>query len=257
MPLKYKFKTKDEIPAEHLPHYAERDGAWVLDVDGAVEKSKLDEFRNTNVSLIKERDDLKKRYEGIDPDAVKALADEKRQLEEAQQLKAGEVEKVVENRIKGVKADLEKQIATLSGERDALKGRLTSIQIDQGVLTVATKRGLRPTAIPDITARARSIFRLVNGVPTAFEPDGKALRYGKDGLTPMTLDEWVDAQVSEAPHLFESNAGGGAAGNGSGGVGGSKASVKNPFRKESWNLTEQMKLQKSDPQLAARLKAAA
>ena len=120
MALKFKFKTKDEIPAEHLPHYAEREGAWVLDVDGAVEKSKLDEFRNSNVSLIKERDDLKKRYEGIDPDAVKALADEKRQLEEAQQLKAGEVEKVVENRIKGVKADLEKQIATLSGERDAL-----------------------------------------------------------------------------------------------------------------------------------------
>jgi hypothetical protein len=33
--------------------------------------------------------------------------------------------------------------------------------------------------------------------------------------------------------------------------------VKNPFRKESWNLTEQMKLQKSDPGMAARLKAAA
>ena len=269
MALKFKFKTKDEIPAEHLPHYAERDGAWVLDVDGAVEKSKLDEFRNSNVSLIKERDDLKKRYEGIDPDAVKALADEQRQLEEENLLNGSphpnplpsaereKIEKVVENRIKGVKADLEKQIATLSGERDALTGRLTSIQIDQGVLTVATKRGLRPTAIPDITARARSIFRLVNGVPTAFEADGKALRYGKDGLTPMTLEEWVDAQVSEAPHLFESNAGGGAAGNGSGGVGGSKASVKNPFRKESWNLTEQMKLQKSDPQLAARLRAAA
>ena len=41
---------------------------------------------------------------------------------------------------------------------------------------------------------------------------------------------------------------GGAAGN---------RSVKNPFRKESWNLTEQMKIQKTDPQLAARLKAAA
>jgi len=36
MPLKYKFKTKDEIPAEHLPLYAEREGAWVLDVDGSV-----------------------------------------------------------------------------------------------------------------------------------------------------------------------------------------------------------------------------
>ena len=61
MPLKFKFKSKDEIPADHLPLYAEREGGWVLDVEGAVEKSKLDEFRNTNVSLLKERDDLKKR----------------------------------------------------------------------------------------------------------------------------------------------------------------------------------------------------
>ena len=96
----------------------------------------------------------------------------------------------------------------------------------------------------------------MNGVPTAFEADGQTVRPGKDGVAPMTLEEWVDAQVSEAPHLFESNAGGGAAGNGSGGVG-SKGPVKNPFKRETWNLTEQMKLQKSDPQLAARLKAAA
>ena len=107
MALKFKFKSKEEIPAEHRSLYAEREGAWVLDVDGVVEKTKLDEFRNTNVAVLRERDDLKKRYEGIDPDAVKALADEKRQLEEAQQLKAGEVEKVMENRIKGVRADLE------------------------------------------------------------------------------------------------------------------------------------------------------
>src|SRR5258706_13802150 len=103
MALKFKFKSKDEIPAEHLPLYAEREGAWMLDVDGAVEKTKLDEFRTTNVALIKERDELKQRFAGIDPDEVKTLAEEKRRLEEAQQLKAGEVEKGVENRIKGFK----------------------------------------------------------------------------------------------------------------------------------------------------------
>ncbi len=95
----------------------------------------------------------------------------------------------------------------------------------------------------------------MNGVPQAFEADGQTARVGKDGMTPLSLAEWIDLQVSEAPHLFESNAGGGAAGNGSGGAG--NRSVKNPFRKETWNLTEQMKLQKSDPALAARLKAAA
>jgi hypothetical protein len=41
-----------------------------------------DEFRTTNVSLLKERDKLKKRFEGIDPEEVRKLADEKRRLED-------------------------------------------------------------------------------------------------------------------------------------------------------------------------------
>jgi hypothetical protein len=257
MALKFKHQTKAEIPAELQSLYVEREGAWWLDVDGAVEKSKLEEFRATNVAVMKERDELKQRFEGIDPDEVRKLAEEKRKLEEAQQLKAGEVEKVLESRVKGVKAELQKQLAGVTSERDALNARLTSIQIDQAVVREATKRGLRASALPDITARARNTFRLVNGVPQALEADGQTARVGKDGVTPLTLAEWIDLQVSEAPHLFESNAGGGAASNGSGGAAGGNRSAKNPFRKESWNLTEQMKLQKSDPQLAARLKAAA
>src|ERR1044072_1884938 len=132
MALKFRSKTKEEIPAEHVALYAEREGAWVLDVEGAVDKSKLDEFRNSNVALLKERDELAKRFDGIDPDEVRKLADEKRRLEEAQQLKAGEVEKVVEARIKAVKGDLDKQLSAVTSERDTLNGRLVAIQIDQG-----------------------------------------------------------------------------------------------------------------------------
>ena len=255
MALKFKFKTREEIPAELQPFYAERDGAWTLDADGVVEKSKLDEFRTTNVNLLKERDDLAKRFEGIDPEEVRQLAADKQKLLEERQLKSGEADKVIEARLKTARAEWDKQHGLVVAERDALHGRLTAIQIDQAVVTEATKRGLRATAIPDIAARARTNFKLVNGVPQAFEADGQTARMGKDGVTPMTLAEWVDALVSDAPHLFEANAGGGAAGSGSGGAG--NRSVKNPFLKESWNLTEQMKLQKSDPQLAARLKAAA
>ena len=257
MALKFKYGKREEIPAEQAALYIERDGAFYADVEGAMEKAKGDELRNHNIELRKKVEDFTTRFDGIDPDEVRRLAAEKRQLEEEKQLKAGELDKVVESRIKGLKADWDKQVTTLTGERDSLTSRLTAIQIDQGVLTTATKRGLRPTAIPDITARARSVFKLVNGAPRAFESDGQAVRYGRDGVTPMTLEEWVDAQVSDAPHLFESNAGGGAAGNGAGGAAGSGRSGKNPFARATWNLTEQMKLQKSDPQLAARLKAAA
>ena len=102
MPLKFKAKTKDEIPAEHQALYVERDGVWVLDVDGGVDKSKLDEFRNTNVALLKQLEEQKQRFEGIDPDSVRKLAEEKRKLEETQQLKAGEVERVLESRVKAL-----------------------------------------------------------------------------------------------------------------------------------------------------------
>ena len=247
MALKFKYATKQEIPAEQQSFYVERDGAWLLDADGVVSQTKLDEFRQNNITLTNQL----KRFEGIDPDAVRQLAAEKQRLEDEQRLKDGKYQEVLDARLKTARTDWDKQHGLVVAERDALTGRLTAIQIDQAVVNEATKRGLRPTAIPDITSRARTTFKLVDGVPQAF--DGPTARMGKDG--PMTLAEWVDALVSDAPHLFEANAGSGAAGSG-GGVTGNR-SVKNPFRKESWNLTEQMKIQKSDPQLAARLKAAA
>jgi hypothetical protein len=254
MALKYKYTNQQEIPAEHQPFYVERDGAWLLDADGVVSQTKLDEFRQNNITLTNQL----KRFEGIDPDAVHQLTDEKRKLEEAAQIKAGEVDKVLEARLKAARADWDKTHGVVVAERDALTGRLTAIQIDQAVVSEATKRGLRPTALTDITARARQTFKLVNGVPQAFDSDGQTARTGKDGVSPMTLAEWVDALVSDAPHLFEANAGSGAAGSGGGAAGNASArAARNPYRKETFNLTEQMKLQKSDPQLAARLKAAA
>ncbi len=256
MPLKYKYTNQQEIPAEHQSFYVERDGAWLLDADGVVSQAKLDEFRQNNIALTNQL----KRFEGIDPDAVRQLAAEKQHLEDEQTLRsattAAEVQKVWEAKLKTAKADWDKTHGVVVAERDTLTGRLTAIQIDQAVVTEATKRGLRPTALTDITARARATFKLVNGVPQAF--DGDAPRFGRDGTSPMTLAEWVDALVSDAPHLFEANAGSGAAGSGSGGAGSASARApRNPYRKETFNLTEQMKIQKSDPQLAARLKAAA
>ena len=257
MALKYKYAKREEIPAEQVALYVEREGTFYLDAEGATDKAKADELRTHNVELRKQLETLEARFNGIDPEQVRQLSVEKERLEEEQRLKEGKFQEVLETRLKNAKGEWDKDRKSLTEERDTLTSRLTAIQIDQGVLTVATKRGLRPTAIPDITARARSVFKLISGVPRAFEADGTTVRYGRDGVTPMTLEEWVEAQVADAPHLFESNAGGGAASNGGGAAAGSNRSVKNPFRKDTWNLTEQMKLQKSDPALATRLKAAA
>ena len=148
----------------------------MLDVEGAADavqlRAKLDEFRTKNLALAKERDELKQRFDGIDPAEVRKLADEKRKLEEAQQIKAGEAEKVIEARVRALKAETDKVVAGLTEERNALTARLSAIQIDQTLVAEATKRGLRPSAIPDITARAQNVFRLVSGAPQALEAKG-------------------------------------------------------------------------------------
>ena len=78
MALRFKYTAKDEIPAEHSSLYVERDGAFVLDAEGVVGRAALDEVHTTHAAVLKERDDLKRRFEGMDPEAVKALAGEKR-----------------------------------------------------------------------------------------------------------------------------------------------------------------------------------
>jgi hypothetical protein len=42
MAIKFRAKSKEEIPAELQSLYVERDGAFVLDVEGAVDKARVD-----------------------------------------------------------------------------------------------------------------------------------------------------------------------------------------------------------------------
>lgn len=254
MPLKSKYASKDLIPADQLPFYVERDGAFFLEAEGLVERTRLDEFRTNNNTLKEQIKELTARYEGIDPDDVKTLLAEKAALEEQKLIKDGEVEKLVEKRTKGILDTMEKRLQSAEQAASALSAQLLEKEIERNVVEAGTKLGLRSSAIPDIKARARNIFKISGSTIAAVETDGKTPVFGQDGVSPLTFDEWVTRQVVEAPHLFEASAGGGATGHGSGGV----AQRKNPFQRgPDWNLTEQMRLLKTDPNQAKRLQAAA
>ena len=61
-----------------------------------MDKAKLDEFRATNVALLKERDELRLRFEGIDPDEVRQLKEAHQKAEEDKLLRAGAPRKFVQ-----------------------------------------------------------------------------------------------------------------------------------------------------------------
>ncbi len=254
MALKFKYMSKDEVPAEHAALYVERDGAFVLEAEGAVDKARVDEFRTNNLTLRTQLDELTRKFEGIEPESVKQLLAEKARLEEEKLLKAGEVEKLIEKRTRAAVSEWEKRTQSAEGQLVTLTARLVETEINRSAVEAATKLGLRPTALADIQARAQKTFKIQDGTAMAFEADGKTPVSGRDGASPLSFEEWAARQVIEAPHLFESSAGSGAVGHGSGGVG----QRKNPFRKGAdWNLTEQMRLLKTDPRMAERLRAAA
>jgi hypothetical protein len=262
--LKYLIETLDDVPEEHQALYAESQingkKVHVLQVEGAVAKQKLAEFRDNNIKLKQQVEGLQD-WEALEmtPEEVRELVAKRDAIEAAKVKGSGEdIEAQIAQRTEKMRKDFEARMAKITQERDSTNRQLSERIITQAALDAAGKKGLRPTATTDVTSRARSLFQLVDGKPTALEADGTP-KYGKDGYSPLSVEEWVESLTAEAPHLFESSAGGGA-----GSASGAKGRVvtgRNPWKggrgSKDWNLTEQGQILKADPNLAKRMMAQA
>jgi hypothetical protein len=109
----------------------------------------------------------------------------------------------------------EKAEKGLQEKSKALAGTTVDNQIQIAVSKLEAKA--RKGAIEDILSRGRGKF--------VMEEDGKIIAkdihgnsiYGKDGVTPLTITEWITELPNEAPYFFEDSHGGGAAGGAGGG----------------------------------------
>jgi hypothetical protein len=264
--IKFKVKTLDEVEEALQSFYTKRDEdgkeVYVLEVEGAVPKEKVDEFRTGNIAERKKREEAEaalKTFSDLKmtPEEIAELAEKRTQIEAGKLIKSDDLEAAVEKRVSGLIKDHKSIVDSLSGELGETKQQLATRVIDGTVLTIARKFGLRKGADSDIVARAHGIFKMHEGKMTAFEADGKTVKYGKSGVDPLTPEEWMKSQAEDgAKHLFAENSGGGASGGASGG-GAISSSIKNPWDKSggTWNLTNQMKVTKANPKLAARFKA--
>lgn len=273
MALKLTIGRKEDIPADLASHYKAADsaeGGWILDVDGAVPKEKLDQFRENNVALLKEREDLQRKvgeldtalkaYSGTTPEDVASDRDALKRVSETATVaaqRAEAAEKALAEKQRELAEAQTKSEERLSEHAREIK-RLAGERVQIELLSAAQQRGLRKTAARDLVSRAEGCLAAGQDGISVLGADGKPAPSARDAKKPMTLAEWIDQQVAEAPHLFESNAGGGAAGI----VPGGSASLAgytgaNPFAKATWNLTRQAELQRNQPDLAVALKASA
>lgn len=181
-------------------------------------KSKNAELLGT----LKERNDALKRFDGIDPDAVRSILKRFTDDEEAALIAKGQVDTVLTKRTERMKADFEKQLQAATAEREAAAKRAEAYQqrvLDNELRAAAAKAGIHQHAIDDALFRGRAMFALdENGTAVALGDDGRPV-LGKDGKTPFSPMEWLEGMKDKAPHWFPATASGGGASSGGGGGG--------------------------------------
>lgn len=217
--LKATIESLDAVPEQVREFYEPKDGKFTLRVEGVVPKTRLDEFRDTNIALKRQLEELTTRFDGVDPEKYRELSDKAQRERDRKLIDAGKVDELVNERVSSMKAAYETQIQARDAELAKSRQHLESLVIDNGIRDAAAKAGVRPTAIEDVLLRGRTLFRLQDG--KAVPMDGDKPIYGKNG-DPMMIDEWVSSLSDRAPHLFEQSTGAGsrnASGNANPGAG--------------------------------------
>lgn len=263
MSLKASYPNEADVPADLKSLYKHEGSEWILDVEGMVPQAKLDEFRDNNRRLARERDEqLKpslKAFQDIgtveDFQHLKSISD---QLDEAKLIRSNKLEEAVEKRVSAMRSEFEKRVEKEQTAAKDLTAQLEVMKIDNVATQEAMKLGARPSALPDIVARIRNRFKYEEGKVVGYKADGTGREYSPKTGDGITINEVLNELTSSAPHLWEDNRGlqtepGKQTAAPRPGV----FSGPNPWKKETHNLTQRMKIAKENPELAKRLRAEA
>lgn len=166
-----------------------------------------------------------KRFDGIDPDAVRNILKRFSDDEEAKLIADGKIDEVLTKRTERMKADYDKKLTEALEKADLAEKRAQAFQgrvLDDAIRAAAAKAGIHQHAIDDALLRGRAMFALdEDGQAVRLGEDGKAV-LGKDGQSPFTPLEWLEGMKEKAPHWFPAAASGSGAGHSAGGHSGAK-----------------------------------
>jgi hypothetical protein len=283
--------TVDEA---HRGLYVEKNGKFFLNVV-ASEGFELDNVQGLKTALGAERNNVAvlreqlKPYEGLDVSAARTALERiaafgeitpdaaKTALETAQRLSAldpaKEADKIAETKLETIKSQLAAQFGL---ERTELTTKITGYETTINGLTGQLQTLMRDNAIKSEVVKANPLddardaiellagqfvrTKVVDGRYVAEVIDGNGNPRMKDYLnnTPFTVTDLI-AEIRESkPGLFKADDKRGIGINpNSGGHPPANHGVKNPWAKESWNLTQQMVLTKTKPELAKQFQAQA
>jgi hypothetical protein len=224
-------------------------------------QAEVERLRNHSKTLLDEKkvlksqfDEFKSSFEGIDANNIKKMMEVFESSEEAKLIADGKLDEVIRKRTEKtltVKDSLIEELGLKMTDLERNLGEVTTRykneKITNELRAAAEKHGVLPTAIDDVVYRGLNLFSVDDkGNIEARDANGELVKAGTKLLNP---ELFVKDLQDKAPHFWPQSQGAGATGNSS------APSGVNPFKKgKTYNLTEQAKIQRSDPELAAKLR---
>lgn len=237
------YKSLSDVPEELRDHAKEgEDGQYSIAVAPA---EKVKEFRENNVNLSKERDDLVhklSRYETVTgvpvaeaeeklEDFAKLLSnlrETKKRVDDGNLVENTSLEEAAAQRVTEVTQSFKQQLADLAKERDAhqkraqtAEERANSMLVENSVRLAASDPdvAMLDKAVNLVLPQALKVFRVEEGGKLVPKTGDGTTIYGSDGVTPMTIKEWLLKQRDDNEFLFKGSKGGGASGSNDKGAG--------------------------------------
>ena len=162
---------------------------------------------------------MKVKFEGIDPDEVSQLRERVRGLDEHEIYDRNGIEALVAKRTQSMKDEHARIDATKDREITQLKETVTTTdrkwrqdKIKTALLEAVNKAGVYEKAVDDAVQRGFRVFTDLDERDNVIARNGDDVRYGKDGVNPLTPNEWIQTVKAsgDAPHLWPPSSGGGA-----------------------------------------------
>ena len=209
----------------------------------------VERMRGHQANLLEEVKNAKKARNEAN-DALAALKAKVDELENKGLVHDGNYEELLAKQTEKLKLKYEEQLAEstkavtdISAKFEQVTKKYETEKINAQLRKAAEAANVLPSAIDDVIYRANGVFNIgEDGSIEARDKDGNLMKVGKRQLTP---DTFVDNLKESAPHFWPPSQGAGATGGGAGGK-----DVKNPWMKDSFNRTAQVKIANENPDLA-------
>lgn len=237
-------------------------GKFILDVQ-PVAGVAIDHTEGLKSSLSKargERDDLEKKlktWEGLEPIDTRAKLEKLDNLQKIDPTK--EADRLADEKVNSVKEKAKQELSDAQAKAAERETKLTAqirhLMLSNAATTALQKHGGNVELLTPHVERQCRVREKEDGtfVTEVLDKSGEVRL--KDISNPMSIEDLVSEMKALEPYssAFSADSSGSRSGT-SGTPSGGSAGGNNPWKKDTWNLTEQSRIAVNDPAKAKRLR---